>query len=924
MYPKIDLLWHQSVLGRYAFLIGLFLWSGFGSHAQILDTLRISKSFTNTPLNQVLGQLESSYQFPIYVKQSWLSDKQVNIGFSDELLPQVLDKLLREHGLAFAILNRNSVIIAPERQLSREFSQAYLVQRANQQRFMNEQAWPASTEFIELGEKSPDSENAIHTVRATLYDGLDNSTIVGAIMHVKDLDMTATSDQNGGISLDIPSGLHMVEITMLGYDSKIFGLTMTNDADWEIDLLPEATELDEVLVSATTDDNNVRSTVVGMSKISSLDIQEMPVFLGEPDVIKTILTLPGVSTVGEGAGGFNVRGGNIDQNLISQDGALVFNSSHAMGFFSVFNPDVIRDVTLYKGHMPAQFGGRVSSVLDVRLKGNNYENLKVSGGVGMLASRVAIETPIVKGKTALMVGGRVAYSDWVLNFVDNPNVRNSSLNFYDINAKISQRLGQKGSLSLSAYNSHDRFSFSDEFGFSWDLNTASLKWDQIFGQGLISEFSVSYSSSGNTSFQPSGADGFRLGNGMNNLKIKEDLLITKWQKHQVNVGFEINAYVPEDEVLTPYDENSSVIEFQGTRDRGIESSIFINDAFDISPRLSMSLGLRFNSFTQYGPSTVYLYDNGVPNDPENDVDSLVYGSWDKVISYQGLDPRVSARYTLTSSSSVKLSYNRVHQFIHLISNTTAALPIDYWQVSNTYFKPLKAHNFSLGYFKNFRLNQWETSAEVYYRDLENIVEYRDFPELFLNDQLETELISGKGRSYGLELYLKKKTGKINGWVSYTYARTFIQILDQDRDEYVNNGEWFPSKFDQPHDLSIVGNYNFNKTNQLSFNFTYRTGRALTGPNANYELDGYVIPNYSDRNEFRLPAYHRLDVSYTIQRGLFRTSRYNDSFTFSIYNLYARQNAYSVYFRRDRRNVFGAYKLSILGTMLPSITYNFNF
>jgi hypothetical protein len=386
----------------------------------------------------------------------------------------------------------------------------------------------------------------------------------------------------------------------------------------------------------------------------------------------------------------------------------------------------------------------------------------------------------------------------------------------------------------------------------------------------------------------------------------------------------LNAYVPIDETIGPYNSASTVIPESVNKDQGLEAAIYINDNFDISPSVSVSLGLRYSLYNQFGPATVYEYEGGVPDNSSSIIDSAVYESGESIVSYDGLDPRFSLRWITGPNSSIKMSYNQIVQYIHLISNTTAALPADFWQVSNTYFQPLRAHNYSLGYFRNFRLNQWETSVEAYYRDMNNLVEYKDFPDLYQNRHLETELLTGQGMSYGLEFYIKKKTGKFNGWLSDTYSRTLMKIDHETLGEQINRGEWFPSKFDQPHNLSIVGNFNFNKTNQLSFNFSFATGRPLTGPNSNYRLDDYIVPNYSDRNEYRLPNIHRLDVSYTIQRGVFRTYRYKDSLTFSIYNLYARQNAYSIYFKRDRQNVFGAYKLSILGTMLPSVTYNFQF
>jgi hypothetical protein len=892
--------------------------------AQDLPSKQISAHFENIELRDVFQQLENSYGIPFYFKNQWMPDTLVTITFDQTALALALKNLLENTHLSFAIYHNQAVIIAPSSLLSKDFSEEYFINKDKQQNYMKEDNLPANLEIVNLGKNETVSTTGQFTIAGNLIDGLDGETLAGASILVKDLDMAHTTDPNGRFLLHLPRGLHVCEIRMVGYDIKTIGINVLNSSTWNIELLPEATELDEILVTGTADDSNVKSSIIGLTKLSPVELREMPVFMGEPDVIKSILTLPGISTVGEGASGFNVRGGNIDQNLIMQDNALIFNSSHAMGFFSVFNPDAIKEVTLYKGHIPAQYGGRVSSVLDVKLKGNNYEALKANGGIGLLASRLTVETPLVKDKTSLLIGGRLAYSDWVLNFVNNPDVKSSSMGFYDFNTKLSQRIGEKGTIALSYYRSHDKFEYSSDFGFSWDTDALSLTWDQVINPELISELSFSYSGSRNTSFQPSGIDGYVLGNGISNYKLKEDLLFTRLKNHTINAGFELNGYIPADETFNPYNGSSTVNPVTNTKDRGIESAIYFNDSYEITPGLSVSLGLRYSFYQQLGPSNVYQYENGIPTNKEAVIDSLLYDDWENVISFDGLDPRVSLRLTVTPSSSIKMSFNRIHQYIHLISNTTAALPIDYWQVSNTYFKPLKSNNYSLGFFKNFQLNQWETSLEAYYRDIENIIDYRDFPELFLTNHLETELLPGTGRAYGLELYIKKKSGRFNGWLSYTYSRSMVRIQGENVGENVNNGDWFPSKFDQRHNLSLVGNFNFNKTNQLSFNFTYVTGRPLTAPDANYALDDYIVPNYSERNKYRLPDNHRLDVSYTIQRGIFRTYRYKDSFTFSIYNLYARKNAYSIYFKRDRRNTFGAYKLSILGTMLPSVTYNFQF
>ena len=910
------------------FLIVITIFISIASHtsiqAQNPDSTRITVQFDQQSLENVLSVLEEKSHISIFYKLAWLQGLSYSGSFENQTIILILSKILTPNKLSFTIYRNSSIIIAPSDILSREYSLNYYHMKDQQNLYRAETSFNSNVESLNLGNGNAGGGSNGYKINGIVYDKLEGQRLNNATIIIKDLDLIITTNGTGEFEMTLTDGPHMVDVRTMGYDTRTFSVNIAGPAEWNIDLVPEATELDEVTVRSSADNNNVAAAFAGVTTLNPVELREMPVFLGEPDVIKSILTLPGISTVGEGASGFNVRGGNIDQNLILQDNALVFNSSHAMGFFSIFNPDAIKEVTLYKGHIPAQYGGRVSSVLNVQLKGNNYESLKVNGGIGLLASRLMLETPIIKGKTSILFGGRAAYSDWVLNFVNNREVRQSSLDFYDINVKISQRLGEKGTLALSAYNSHDYFNYSDQFGFYWNMRNISLLWNQTISKTLFSEFSITNSLSSNATFQPSGIDGFTLKNGMNNTKLKEDIFFSGIEKNSISAGLEINGYIPQDETLNPYNEESSITGKNGIKDRGVEAAVFVDDAIDLSDRLSLTAGLRYIYYFQPGPATVYEYANGDRSDFENMIDSTTYGSGRKVISYNGFDPRISLRYMVNVNSSIKFSYNRINQFIHLISNTTAALPIDYWQVSNSWFKPLIANNFSLGYFRNFGLNQWETSLEVYYRDLRNLVDYKDFPELFLNRHLETELLAGTGRNYGIEFFLKKKSGILNGWVSYTYSRSLVMIDDKETQEKVNNGEWYPSKFDQPHNLNIVANLQLNKTNFLSFNFTYNTGRPLTGPDANYNLNNYIIPNYSSRNEFRLPDYHRLDVSYTIERGKLRTSRYKDSFTISIYNLYARKNAYSVYFRRDVGNTFGGYKLAIIGTIIPSITYNFQF
>jgi hypothetical protein len=672
---------------------------------------------------------------------------------------------------------------------------------------------------------------------------------------------------------------------------------------------------------------------MGITRLRPQQIENMPVFLGEPDIVKGILTLPGVSTVGEGAGGFNVRGGSIDQNLIIQDEALIFNSSHALGFFSIFNSDAIQEVELYKGHIPAQYGGRLSSVLNVKLKGYNSEKLNGKGGIGVVSSRFTLDGPIQSGKlrkagnrakTTFLLGGRITYSDWILRMFNIPDIKNSSGYFYDINAKLSHRYSEKGIISASYYQSFDNVQFSDDYGFSWTNRAASLIWNHMITPDVSSTFSASTGTNENLSFEPTGLRAFTLTNGISNVRFKEDILISSIKDHSIATGIEyINYEIAPDE-LTPRGDQSSIIPEEVMKDNGQELGIYLNDEFILNHLFTLSFGLRFNAFQQLGPSTVYIYTEGESKNPDNITDSVSYGSGEAVKTFYNLMPRFSMKYSLNSNSSLKFSYNRTSQFIHLVSNSTAALPVDFWLVSGPYYAPETSNNYSIGYFRNFMQNVWETSLELYYRRMKNVIEYKDFAELLLNNHLETELISGDGQAYGAEVLVRRRKGRLNGWMAYTYSRSYIKVSGENEEETINDGEWYPSRLDMPHNFNIVLNYNFNKSNIFSANFTYRSGRPITIPGSFYIVDDVFIPEVTGRNELRIPPYHRLDISYTLKRNVIKKKRYKDSFTFSIYNLYARKNTYSIFYRKNISKGTNAYRLSVLGTIFPSFTYNFEF
>jgi len=898
----------------------LLFFLGFSTSlsGQTIQDISIEGQYENKNLEEILSDIDQNYPIDFYYKPEWLPANQYSIQFDSTSLSNAISRLLESTDLSFLPYSTYAIIIAKESELYKKFSRDYFVAKQ-----LSPANGIAATDFIVLGDSARSNPGKKVNISGTITDALTGENLPGAVVYVEALNLTATANAQGGYGLSIPVGTYAAEVRFLGYETFRQSIKVLSDDTWNLKIDPEAYELEEVVVQETDDDKNIRSAQIGLAKLSPKQIEQLPAFLGEADVIRSILTLPGVSTVGEGAGGFNVRGGNIDQNLIMQDEALIFNSSHVLGLFSVFNPDAIQEVTLYKGNIPAQYGGRLSSVLDVSLKDGNYETFTGKGGVGIVASRFVLEGPIAKDKTAFLIGARSSYSDWVLRLMQNPDLQKSSTFFYDLDAKISHRFGDKGTITASWYQSYDNFRFSDEFGYSWRANMGSINWNQSVTPLISSSFSAVYGNTINSSYAPVGNEAFTLSNGPRYFKLKENFFITP-ENHTINAGVEWIRYDASPETLEKRGDFSAITPRQVRKDDGQELGIYINDEFEFSSWLSFSLGLRYSLYQQLGPATIYTYAPGLPRRIENVTDSTVYAKGEVIQRYQGWEPRISVKIGLTSSSSVKLSYNRLYQYIHLISNTTAAVPVDIWQVSTPHIPPQLADNFSAGYFKNFSNNIWETSLEVYYRNIGSLVEFKNLPDLLLNSQIETELLTGVGKAYGAELSVKKKTGALTGQLSYTYARTFSKVKGKTPEETINNGEWFPSNFDKPHNMNLSVNYEINSMSRFALNFTYSTGRPITAPVASYVVGPTSVPHYSERNQFRIPDYHRLDFSYTIFTSKVKKSKFKSSFTFTLYNLYGRKNAFSVFFKKSQTGAVDAFKLSVLGSTFPAITYNFEF
>ena len=864
----------------------------------------------------ILATLEIDSGIDIYGEENIPPDLLAEENFVEQKLGTVLTRLLAPADLGFITFADQAVIIAPADRLREQW---------NPDLFRLTETTPdpgTSRPVARIGDPAAPKTRAPQNLTGRITDAMTGEVLPGTTLYLPEEATGTAADPDGNYTLQLSQGVYSATVQSIGYAEQTVDFRLFSDGRLDLELVPAGYRLEEVTVTDKADDANVRQINLGLQSISSREIKELPAFMGEADVVKSLLTLPGVSTVGEGARGINVRGGSIDQNLILQDGVPIFNSSHVLGFFSVFNPDALRSVDLYKGNVPAQYGGRLSSVLSADLKNADNETFRMRGGIGPVTGKLTLEVPLVKQKTSLLAAARSSYSDWLLRAVENPEVKNSSARFYDLTAKLAHTFGPKSNVSASYYQSSDRFVFAGRFGYGWQNRLTGLRWNQLLTDKISSNLRVAYSSLQNDFFVPEGAQNFNLSNGLETFKIKPTLFFNNLSKHKIVAGAEMTRYQSRPEILEKLNAESNVLPDRAERDRGDEYAVFVNDEWEVSDLLTVNAGLRYVRFQQIGSKSLAQYTPETLISTENITGTTEYAAGEVITAYGGWEPRLAAVLQFGADNSLKVSYNRSVQYIHLISNSTVPTPVDIWQVSTPYIPPQRAHGFSLGYFQNLRKNKWELSAEFYYRSIEDLIEYRDFADLLLNDNLETQLITGKGTNYGAELFVRKNTGRLTGQISYTYARSLRRVQGAFPELTINRGELFPSAFDQPHSVKSTVKIVLGKRSDISFNFVYNSGRPVTAPFTQYYLGTLIVPQYSDRNGFRIPDYHRLDFAWTIRPRALRRKRYKDSITFSLYNVYARRNAFSVYFERADRSTTQAFRLSVLGTAFPALTYNF--
>ena len=766
------------------------------------------------------------------------------------------------------------------------------------------------------------------TLSGTISNLSNTETLIGVTISIPGANVSITTNSYGFYTTTVPKGTYTIIISYVGFDNIQETITLTENTKRNFGMTESSKTLGEVVIQSSATRANIRKPEMSSNRLSIATIKKMPAVLGEVDVLKSILQLPGVTNAQEGASGFNVRGGSVDGNLVLLDEAVIYNTSHLFGFFSVFNADVIKDVKLYKGGIPANFGGRVSSVLDIYQKEGNNKEFHVNGGIGLVSSRLLVEGPLVKGKSSFVVAGRGSYAHLLLKLADEPN----SASFYDLNTKLNYKFNDKNNVFLSGYFGKDNLNFNNSFINTYGNKLLNLRWNHIFSDRIFSNASVIYSDYDyRIKVKSAGLDWKAE---VKNYNFKYDFKHYVSNNLTLSYGVNLIYYEFNPGTIRPFGNSSFVIPDQLAKKYAFENAAYISAEQNLSKKLSLNYGLRYSNFQRLGAQEVYTYANNQPvvynkqlriYEEATPTGTAVYLKNKKIVSFENLEPRLAIAYSLNNNQSIKASYNRMSQYVHLISNTASASPLDIWAPSDQYLKPEFLDQLALGYFHNFKNGKYSLEAETFYKKVENKADYIDGADLLGIDAIESVLLNGEARAYGLEMMLRKNTGKLTGWVSYTISKAQQRTPGRNADEPgINNGEWYRANYDKLHNLSVTGAYAFNRKWSFGAILTFQTGKAATFPNGKYQYQGVNVASYGARNENSLGAYHRLDVSATYTPKPDRKKGWQGEWNFGIYNLYNRNNAASYSFRQNEdTGTSETRRVSIFG-IVPSVTYNVKF
>ncbi len=900
--------------------------------------VKLSFGFEDETVENILKAIELETNVMFYYDEKWLSGLTYSGRFEEEPLDGILETVFNETELNFFKLDDTRIILTRHNIIYRDLPEGFFGKEQTDS-VTDTPAFRVYTNPVFSNIEASDKKTIARTVRIgkenlsdsrTSYEINGRAILKGQNQPIANLSIildgkntgTATNDA-GYYELQVPAGTSILTTSSLGIEPSSTRIIVYNDGELNFELNESVEFLDEVIVEADAA-KNVEEALSGSNELVVEETKNIPLVLGERDVLKVATTLPGISTAGEGAAGFNVRGGSTDQNLMLLDNAVIYNPSHFFGIFQALNPFTTKDLKVLKGGMPAEYGGRLSSVFDITSKDANNEKIAGEAAIGPVTSNVALEIPIVKGKSGLLLGGRGTYSGWILRSLKEESLQNSEASFYDAIVKYTHEIDDKNTIKGMGYYSNDAFSITSDSIYGYNNRLFSLQWDHRFndkhsGSMIVANsnyrFNIDYEGNSDTDFE--------LGFVVDETEAKFKFTYLHSDVHKFDYGLSAKLYNVQPGYLEPKGNGSAITPKTIPKERALEAALYLSDNFKVSDKLLIDAGIRYSMFATLGEAEARIYEENMPKNEETLEETVSYGNNEIVETYGGPEIRLSARYLLGDNFSIKASYNSTYQYIHRLSNTTTISPIDTWKLSDNNIKPQKGSQVGLGLYKNLDGNLYEISLEGYYKESDNLLDFKVGSELLLNETIETETLQGEGKAYGLEFLVRKNSGRLNGWLGYTYARSFLKLDSEFAEERVNNGDFFPTNYDKPHDLSAVLNYKLTKRFSLSANFIYQTGRPVTYPVARYNYNNSEYVVYSDRNEFRIPDYYRLDLGFNIE-GNHKLKKFAHSFwNISVYNVLGRNNPYSVFFVTENGEL-KAYQSSIFSIPVPTITYNFKF
>lgn len=893
--------------------------------ARSQDKFLIGWDYSGFSFDEFVLRTESQYPVKFFYDEEWTKGLTLGKFNGDKNLSQVLDTLFHGRSIFYYFTDGGNIVLTKNfairiNKLRQPETLAYLPSFDYSEQ--SEQESPAVKQTVTIGDPSDRNLAGTITLSGYIRDQDTKQPVAGATIFIPKISAGTISNEYGYYKLSIPRGNYPVHYTFVGMKERTYDLNIFSNGEINVEMKTVLVPLKGAVITAEKD-ITLQRPEVGVEKINITSFRLMPSSLGETDVIKTFLLIPGVNTVGEGAAGFNVRGGSADQNLILLYGAPVYNSSHLFGFFSAINSDIINDVTLYKGGIPGRYGGRLSSVMDITPREGNRKSFAGNAGISPVTAHFVVEGPVIKDTMFYIISGRGTYSDWILNLIDDPYLSNSQAAFYDMNARMAWDINKKNKIELSAYYSFDGFRFNSDTTYKYQNNIFSLRWRHYFSSNFFSSFSINNSLyKYDVSSKRVPEESFNLTHRINSTGFKADF---NWfaGRNDLNFGTDLIRYdvVPGD--YMPAGDSSIVTPSSIQNQGAIEAAVYLEDQYAVTDFLTLNAGLRFSSFYAVGPQTVYNYDPNYTKSISSVTDTVIISNNDIYKKYAGPELRLSANFRLNRNSSFKLNYNRTIQYLHLLSNTAAISPTDTWKLSDYYTGPQKCDQYAAGYYYLFNNNKIELSAEVYYKKIDNMVDFKGGTSLFMNKDIERDIINVRGKAYGMEMMIKKPEGKIRWNVSYTYSRVLTRSKSAFADEMINGGNWFPANFDRPHDLIISFFYIHSRRVSITTSYNFASGRPVTYPVSSYSIGSIVLTNYSERNKYRVPYYSRLDLSVVIAGNLKIKKIAHPRWIFSIYNMTGRDNVYSAFFKYEKNKVNGYY-LSVFDRPIPSLSFNFDF